>query len=241
MSIEIHEKEVDQPDSVFITLSVLKDFAKQNGDSSASDEIIVDKSCNKVSSLYIRGKFRSIVEALSSTFGILAERAETVLEENGIEGEVTDEILDSIFNVDAVSNEIDTELPVDFESTIQETKERAADWTAEELPRALSQISYIVKRVSRQINTELDSQFDWREFNFPAETNELFNGQVEDDIVAHTYKSVFHWPEFPSIWYVIVGENPEMDEIPSSIREIFEEENHPYMRFRIIQCDKIQA
>lgn len=244
MQVLSEEHEINIPDSAFVTLSMLNDYASLTTTNPSVEDFLSNTDCQKVSSEYIRSKFESRVSAWAEALRFLSERADSIISAADLDQDEESVLLNRIFDISILREELGVCLPPDFDQAIESAKNRASDWQLNDLSKGLFQLASIIERSERRINTELSTQFDWEEFTISEDTNALFDTEIHDEIPNHTCKAVFYWASSPSTWHVVTsGDCAVLDIIKrnSSVREIFAEEKPSRINIQIIKPDQLQS
>ena len=235
---------ISTPDSAFVTLSILNDSASLTTTNSSVDEFLSNTDCQKVSSEYIRSMFESRISAMADAFRFLSERADSIISAADLTQDDEFELLDRIFDIPLLREELDTCLPPDFDQAIESTQNEARDWDLDELPKGLFQIASVIERSKRRIYTELSTQFDWKEFTFSEDIDTMFDAEIHDDVPNHTCKAIFRWARTPSTWHVVTSDDCAVLDIienNSSVSDIFAEEKPSRTNIQIIKADQLRS
>jgi len=235
---------ISTPDSAFVTLSTLNESATLTTTNPSVEELLSNTDCQKVSSEYIRSMFESRISAMAEAFRFLSERADSIISAADLTQDDESVLLDRIFDISLLREELDACLPSDFDQAIESTQNEASDWDLDELSKGLFQLASVIERSKRRINTELSTQFDWKEFTFSEDIDTMFDAEIDDDIPNHTCKAIFRWASPPSTWHVVTsGDCPVLDIIDnnSSVSDIFAEEKPRRTNIQIIKADQLRS
>lgn len=235
---------ISTPDSAFVTLSILNESASLTTTNSSVDDFLSDTDCQKVSSEYIRSMFESRISAMAEAFRFLAERADSIISTADLPQDDKSALLDRIFDISLLREELDVRLPPDLDQAIESTQNEASDWDLNELTKGLFQLASLIERSKRRINTELSTQFDWKEFTFSEDIDIMFDEEIHDDVPNHTCKAIFRWARPPSTWHVVTSDDcPVLDiiETNSSVSDIFAEEKPSRTNIQVIKVNQLRS